>query len=114
MSLSTGRVYSCTSKPSKKLPAGRYRSSTCNDKTSELFRQSGVLPKRYRAQGVIEGRCSMLYWAVIFFIGALVAGVLGFGGIAGTMAGIAEILFIIFLILFIGSLFFGFRGRKPR
>ncbi len=56
----------------------------------------------------------MLYWAVIFFVGALIAGVLGFGGIAGTMAGIAEILFIVFLVLFIGSLIFGFRGRNQR
>jgi uncharacterized membrane protein YtjA (UPF0391 family) len=43
----------------------------------------------------------MLYWTVIFLIIALVAGALGFGGLASTSAGIARVLFGIFLILFI-------------
>jgi len=43
----------------------------------------------------------MLYWAAIFLVVALVAGVLGFGGIAATSAGIARVLFGIFLILFL-------------
>jgi uncharacterized membrane protein YtjA (UPF0391 family) len=43
----------------------------------------------------------MLYWTVIFLIVALVAGALGFGGLASTSAGIARVLFGIFLILFI-------------
>ena len=46
----------------------------------------------------------MLNYAVIFLIIALLAGVLGFGVIAGTAASIAKILFIIFLVLFIASL----------
>lgn len=51
----------------------------------------------------------MLYYAVIFFLVALLAGVLGFGVIAGTAATIAKVLFVIFLVLFIVSLL---RGRK--
>jgi len=51
----------------------------------------------------------MLNYAVIFFIVALLAGVLGFGVIAGTAAGIAKILFLIFLVLFIVSLINGRR-----
>jgi uncharacterized membrane protein YtjA (UPF0391 family) len=51
----------------------------------------------------------MLYYSVIFLIVALLAGVLGFGVIAGTAALIAKVLFIIFLVLFIASLF---RGRR--
>ena len=51
----------------------------------------------------------MLSWAITFLIIALIAAVLGFGGIAGTAAGIAKILFGVFLILFIVSLLF--RGR---
>ena len=39
----------------------------------------------------------MLYWAAVFFIIALIAAVLGFGGIAAGAAGIAKILFFIFL-----------------
>ena len=39
----------------------------------------------------------MLYWALVFLVIALVAGALGFGGIAGASAGIAKILFFIFL-----------------
>ena len=53
----------------------------------------------------------MLRYAVIFLLIALVAGVLGFGVIAGTAAPIAKVLFVIFLVLFIVSLL---RGRSPR
>jgi uncharacterized membrane protein YtjA (UPF0391 family) len=49
---------------------------------------------------------SMLYWAVIFFIVAIIAGVLGFGRVSEAATGIAKILFIIFLILFVLSLIF--------
>ncbi len=47
---------------------------------------------------------SMLYWAVIFFIVALIAGVFGFGGVAAASAGIAQILFYIFLVGFVVSI----------
>jgi uncharacterized membrane protein YtjA (UPF0391 family) len=46
----------------------------------------------------------MLSWAVTFFIIAIVAAALGFGGVAGSAAGIAKILFAIFVVLFIASL----------
>ena len=46
----------------------------------------------------------MLGWAVTFFIVALIAGVLGFTGVAVAAAGIAKILFFIFLVLFLLSL----------
>ncbi len=38
---------------------------------------------------------------------ALIAAVLGFGGIASTAAGIARILFWVFIVLFILALIFG-------
>ena len=47
----------------------------------------------------------MLGYAITFLLIALVAGILGFGVIAGTTATIAKILFVIFLVLFIASLF---------
>ena len=39
----------------------------------------------------------MLYWALVFLVVAIIAGALGFGGIAGTSVGIAKILFFICL-----------------
>ena len=39
----------------------------------------------------------MLYYALVFLVVAIIAGVLGFGGIAGASAGIAQILFFLFL-----------------
>ncbi len=49
----------------------------------------------------------MLYYAVAFFVIALIAGVFGFGGIAASASGIAQILFLIFIVLFLGSLIMG-------
>jgi uncharacterized membrane protein YtjA (UPF0391 family) len=56
----------------------------------------------------------MLYYALIFFIVALIAGALGFGGIASATAGIAQILFFIFLIGFVVTLVIHLlSGRRP-
>lgn len=52
----------------------------------------------------------MLRWAMGFLILALVAGVLGFGGIATTSAGLAKTLFFVFLVVFLVTLVVG-RGR---
>jgi uncharacterized membrane protein YtjA (UPF0391 family) len=52
----------------------------------------------------------MLNYAILFLIIAIVAGVLGFGVIAGTAAMFARVLFLIFLVLFAVSLLL---GRKP-
>ena len=46
----------------------------------------------------------MLGWALTFFIVALVAAALGFGGIASASAGVAQILFFVFLALFVVTL----------
>lgn len=46
----------------------------------------------------------MLYWALTFFLVAVLAAILGFGGVAVAAAGIAKLLFFIFLVLFIVSL----------
>lgn len=46
----------------------------------------------------------MLYYAIVFFLVAIVAAVFGFGGIATASAGIAQILFFIFLALFVITL----------
>lgn len=49
----------------------------------------------------------MLYWALIFFLVAIVAAIFGFGGIAAGASSIAQILFFLFIVLFIVSLIFG-------
>jgi uncharacterized membrane protein YtjA (UPF0391 family) len=41
----------------------------------------------------------MLNWAIILFVVAIVAGLLGFTNIAGSAMQIAKILFFIFIIL---------------
>jgi len=51
----------------------------------------------------------MLRWAVTFAILALIAAVLGFGGLAGDFESIAKILLFVFLILFVVSLVLGRR-----
>lgn len=49
----------------------------------------------------------MLRWILLLLVFALVAAVLGFGGIAGAATDIAQILFWVFIILFILGLIFG-------
>jgi uncharacterized membrane protein YtjA (UPF0391 family) len=46
----------------------------------------------------------MLYWALTFFVVALIAAILGFGGVAIAAASIAKVLFFVFLVLFLFSL----------
>ena len=56
----------------------------------------------------------MLGWALTFLIVALIAAVLGFGGIAGLAVEIAKIIFFVAIILFVVSAIFGLmRGRSP-
>ena len=43
----------------------------------------------------------MLYYALVFLVIAIVAALLGFGGVAVAFAGVAKILFVLFLILFL-------------
>ena len=45
----------------------------------------------------------MLSWVVTFLVVALIAGILGFGGVAGASIEIAKIVFFIAIILFVVS-----------
>jgi uncharacterized membrane protein YtjA (UPF0391 family) len=59
-------------------------------------------------------RMQMLGWALVFLVVALIAGLLGFTGLAVASAGIAQILFYIFVVLFVvSSLIYLIRGRAP-
>jgi uncharacterized membrane protein YtjA (UPF0391 family) len=69
---------------------------------------------------LIQGTTSdttMLQLVITLLIIALIAGLLGFGGIAGTAVGLAKIIFFVALVLFLVSLVFGgMRGsfrRRP-
>jgi uncharacterized membrane protein YtjA (UPF0391 family) len=46
----------------------------------------------------------MIRWVITFLVVALIAAVLGFGGIAEGAADIAKIIFYIFIVLFVISL----------
>ncbi|HVR87689.1 MAG TPA: DUF1328 family protein [Planctomycetota bacterium] len=57
----------------------------------------------------------MLRWALAFFIIAIIAGILGFGGIASGAAEIARVCFFFFIVVFLVSLVWGLiTGRAPR
>jgi uncharacterized membrane protein YtjA (UPF0391 family) len=54
----------------------------------------------------------MLYWAAVFFIIAIIAGYLGFGGVAVAASGIAQTLFFVFLVIFLVALVMGLSRRR--
>jgi uncharacterized membrane protein YtjA (UPF0391 family) len=73
----------------------------------QCFRKSFALARSLRVRFSLEEsrrplhnkEVAVLYYAVVFFIVALIAALFGFGGIAAGAAGIAKVLFIIFLIV---------------
>ncbi|MGI8526209.1 MAG: DUF1328 domain-containing protein, partial [Pseudolabrys sp.] len=57
----------------------------------------------------------MIGWAITFLFVALVAAVLGFGGIAGVAIEAAKLVFFGVIVLFLISVIFAMvRGRSPR
>jgi uncharacterized membrane protein YtjA (UPF0391 family) len=64
------------------------------------------------AAGTVRANLSgMLYYAIVFFVIALIAGALGLWAVTGIAMEIARILCLVFVVLAIVSLF---RGRTPR
>jgi uncharacterized membrane protein YtjA (UPF0391 family) len=62
--------------------------------------------------GIENGGRVMLSWVVTFLIIALIAGILGFGGVAGASIEIAKIIFFVAIVLFLVSAVVGLvRGR---
>ena len=56
----------------------------------------------------------MFGWAITFLVIALIAAVLGFGGIAGVAIELAKIVFFVAIVLFLIAAVVGlFRGRTP-
>lgn len=57
----------------------------------------------------------MLNYIVVFFILAVIAAFLGFGGLAASFAGVAKILALVFVILFVASLVYSvITGRRAQ
>ena len=79
------------------------------------MRLKNTLRHQYRriSTKALQEDTTMLYWALVFFIVAMVAGLFGFASISAAAVGIAKILFFVFLILFLVSLLAGI-GRRGR
>jgi uncharacterized membrane protein YtjA (UPF0391 family) len=54
---------------------------------------------------------NLLHWAVVFLVVAIIAALLGFGGVAGTAMEGARMLFWVALVLLVVSLVFGLIRR---
>lgn len=56
----------------------------------------------------------MLNYVITFFVLAVIAAILGFGGLATSFAEIAKFLALLFVVLFVASLVYSvITGRKP-
>ena len=74
-------------------------------------RSDDPIPMRDQLRGWFQGKESVMFgWAVTFLIIAIVAALLGFGGLAGTAAWMAKVLFVVGLGLFLVLLVL---GRRP-
>jgi uncharacterized membrane protein YtjA (UPF0391 family) len=54
---------------------------------------------------------SLLHYALVFLVVALIAAAVGFGGVAGSAMEAARLLFWVFIILFVVSLVAGLVRR---
>jgi len=61
-----------------------------------------------------KGDLVMLQFAVFLLVIALIAALLGFGGLAGSFVGLAKIVFFVFLVLAVLSFFGGSVFRRRR
>ena len=76
-----------------------------------MSERKNTVRQGYLAAG--EGVRAMLNWVVTFLIIALVAAVLGFGGIAGAAVEIAKVIFFIAILLFLVAVVVGMmRGGR--
>jgi len=73
----------------------------------DAHRRADRRNRKWKAEGL-----TMLSWVVTFLVVALIASILGFGGIAGASLEIAKIIFFIAVVLFLISAVVGLaRGR---
>jgi uncharacterized membrane protein YtjA (UPF0391 family) len=75
--------------------------------------RSRVFPRCHYALSTVNAEDLMFGWALTFLVIALIAGVLGFGGVAIISIEMAKIIFTVAIILFLVSVIIGFvRGRS--
>jgi uncharacterized membrane protein YtjA (UPF0391 family) len=76
-------------------------------------RQGALRPLAPESKQDVETEVgTMLGWVVMLLVVALIAGILGFGGIAGASIEIAKIIFFVAVVLFLLSAVVGLaRGR---
>lgn len=92
------------------FPSGQFFLSSQIPSRKILFPLYGPIPSPFcKLSPVIlvpdlKGGFAMLRWALIFFIVALLAAVLGFSGIAVAAAGVAKVLFFLFVVLLLITL----------
>lgn len=53
----------------------------------------------------------LLYWALVSFVIAIAAALVGFGGITAVASTLAQGLFYLFLLIAVASLVLGLRGQ---
>src|SRR5262249_22542038 len=73
---------------------------------------SCYLVTRPRILGEPSMEDEMLYWALVFFIIAIVAAIFGFGGVAAAASSIAQILLFIVLVIYGTALAGGVGARR--
>jgi uncharacterized membrane protein YtjA (UPF0391 family) len=80
--------------------------------TPDYFREAMRGASRRHENGNRGG--VMLSWVVTFLVVALIAGILGFGGIAGVSIEIAKVIFFIAVVLFLVSAVVGLARGSTR
>jgi len=97
-------------RPESRVPAAPpdCHAGGTNQRTQQFLSKSGF------GHCNLCGREVMLGWAITFLVIALIAAVLGFGGIAGLSMEIAKIIFFVAILLFAIAAIVGLlRGRTP-
>ena len=76
------------------------------------------LARRHRevlsTTSIATARTIMLWWALVFFIIAIVAAIFGFAGIVSAAASVAQVIFYVALVLFVLSFIVHLAGGGRR
>ena len=87
--------------PPRARAARRVRADRRRAPAAHLIPAGTAMPAAaFHQRSLPMGRLTMLGWALTFLIVALVAAILGFGGIAGAAVSIAKIIFFVAIVLF--------------
>jgi len=108
-----GALCASTSRPASLAadPAGRTGTAGRQALFLGVKVRAGIAGRPAHKTEVPEMFGSLLHWAVVFLIVALVAAVLGFGGVAGTAMAGAKLLFWVAIVIFVIMLVAGLVRR---